>query len=106
MKLFGVKFGSGFWVGAGAVVLAPVIIPVATVLLRSLTKATIKGGLIAYNTAKIATAEAMESLEDMAAEAKSEIAEESKAESVKKAPETTPGSVKKAPETKAEAAKK
>lgn len=95
MKLFGVKLGSGFWVGAGAVVLAPIIIPVATTLLRSLTKATIKGGLIAYNTAKIATAEAMESFEDLAAEAKSEIAEEPKAESAKKAPEP-----------KAEAAKK
>jgi hypothetical protein len=87
MKLFGVKLGTGFWVGAGAVVLAPVIIPVATTLLRSLAKATIKGTLIAYNKAKIATAETMESLEDLAAEAKSEIAEEPKAESVKKAPE-------------------
>jgi hypothetical protein len=95
MKLFGVKLGSGFWVGAGAVVLAPVIIPVASTLLRSLTKATIKGGLIAYNTAKIATAEAMESFEDMAAEAKSEIAEEPKAESGKKTTEPKTASEKK-----------
>ncbi len=88
MKVFGVKLGSGFWVGAGAVVLAPIIIPVAGSLLRSLTKATIKGGMIAYQKAKIATAETMESIEDLAAEAKSEIAEEPKTQSPKKASET------------------
>lgn len=84
MKLFGVKLGTGFWVGAGVVVLAPVVLPVATSLLRSLTKATIKGTLIAYQKAKVVTAETMESLEDLAAEAKSEIGEEPKAETPKK----------------------
>lgn len=87
MKLFGMKLGSGFFVGVGAVLLAPIVIPVATSLLRTLTKATIKGSLIAYHKAKIATAETMESLEDLAAEARSEIADEPKAEAVKKSPE-------------------
>jgi hypothetical protein len=77
MKLFdnGFKLGGGVLVGAGVVLLAPVVIPVVTTVLKSLTKATIKGSLIAYHKAKIATAETMEGLEDLAAEAKAEITE-------------------------------
>lgn len=84
MKLFGMKLGSGFLVGAGVVLLAPIILPVASSVFKSLTKATIKGSLIAYNKAKIATAEAMESLDDLSAEAKAEITQESKPAAAKK----------------------
>jgi hypothetical protein len=90
MKLFDMKIGSGFWVGAGIVLLAPVLIPVTTSVLRSLTKATIKGSLIAYHKAKIAAAETIEGFEDLAAEAKSEISETPKSEPAKKAPESKP----------------
>ena len=77
MKLFngGIKLGSGVLVGAGVVILAPIVIPVVATVLKSLTKATIKGSLIAYHKAKIATAETIEGLEDLAAEAKAEISE-------------------------------
>lgn len=78
------KLGSGFLVGAGVVFLAPIILPVASSVFKSLTKATIKGSLIAYNKAKIATAETMEGLDDLTAEAKAEITQESKPEVAKK----------------------
>jgi hypothetical protein len=82
MKLFngGLKWGSGIAVGAGVVILAPIVIPVVTGVLRSLAKATIKGSMIAYEKAKVATAETIESVEDIAAEAKAELAESNKAE--------------------------
>ena len=81
MKFFngGFKLGSGVLVGAGIVILAPVVIPVVANVLKSLTKATIKGTMIAYQKAKIATAETIEGLEDLAAEAKAEISEKPEA---------------------------
>ena len=80
MKFFnGFKLGSGVLVGAGVVILAPVVIPVVANVFKSLTKATIKGTMIAYQKAKIATAETIEGLEDLAAEAKSEISEKPEA---------------------------
>ena len=77
MKFFngGFKLGSGVLVGAGIVILAPIVIPVVANVVKSLTKATIKGTMIAYQKAKIATAETIEGLEDLAAEAKAEISE-------------------------------
>jgi hypothetical protein len=82
MNLFdnGFKWGSGLVIGAGVVLLAPIVIPVVTGVLRSLAKATIKGSLIAYEKAKLVTAETIESIEDIAAEAKAEMAEGNKAE--------------------------
>jgi hypothetical protein len=41
-----------------------------------LAKAVIKGGLIAYEGARVSIDEARETLEDLAAEAKAEISEE------------------------------
>ncbi len=77
MKFFdgGFKSGGGILVGAGIVLLAPVVLPVLASVLKSLTKATIKGSLIAYHKAKIVVAETMEGFEDLAAEAKAEIAQ-------------------------------
>jgi hypothetical protein len=60
-------------IGAGAVLLAPIILPFMAGILRPVAKATIKGGLIAYEKAKVISAEAVESLEDLAAEAKAEV---------------------------------
>jgi hypothetical protein len=77
MKLFngfnGFNVGS-LAIGAGVVLLAPVIIPVVGSILKPLTKAVIKGGLLAYEGAKVSIAETKETFEDIAAEAKSEIA--------------------------------
>ncbi len=71
----GFKTGGSILIGAGVVLLAPIVLPVVGSVLRSLIKATIKGSLVAYHKTKIAFAETMESFEDLAAEAKAEIAQ-------------------------------
>lgn len=78
MKIFngGLSVGS-LAVGAGVVLLAPVIIPVIGGILKPVAKAVIKGGLLAYEGTKVSIAEAKETLEDLAAEAKSEMSHES-----------------------------
>jgi hypothetical protein len=65
--------------GAGVVLLAPVIIPVVGSILKPVAKAVIKGGLLAYEGAKVSVAETKETLEDLAAEAKSEMSEDKEA---------------------------
>ena len=77
MKIFGAKIntGTGLLIGAGAVLLAPIVVPVAAAVMKPVVKAAIKGGLLAYEGTKVSIAEARESLEDLAAEAKAEIAQ-------------------------------
>lgn len=70
---------SGLAIGAGVVLLAPVIIPVIGSILKPLAKAIIKGSLLAYEGAKVSIAETKETMEDLAAEAKSEISQEKSA---------------------------
>lgn len=60
--------------GIGAVVLAPSVLPV----LKPVTKAAIKTGVVFYQKTKGAIAESGEVLGDMVAEAKAEIAAEQK----------------------------
>ncbi len=72
----GMKLGTGLAIGAVAVILAPVVLPVIGGVLKSLSKSAIKGGLIMYEKGKVAVAEARETLEDLTAEAKAEMAEE------------------------------
>jgi hypothetical protein len=76
MKLIpnGIKTGTAMAIGAGAVLLAPVVIPVMASVMKPLAKAVIKGGLLAYENARIAVAETKETIEDIAAEAQSEMA--------------------------------
>lgn len=62
----------------GAVVLAPVVLPVLGSALKPVIKQGIKGGLIAYQKSRELAAEALESLEDIAAEAKAEMLQERK----------------------------
>ena len=84
MKVLGSSVNVGtLAIGAGIVLLAPVVIPVVTGILKPLAKNAIKGSLLALERAKIATAETMESLEDLAAEAKAEIPESAGEEPVK-----------------------
>jgi hypothetical protein len=55
------------------------VFPVLGGVAKSLTKAGIKGGLIIYERGKVAAAEAKEMVEDLAAEAKAELAQEQSA---------------------------
>lgn len=77
MKVFGLKMDSpvSLAVGAGVVILAPVIASALAGIMKPLAKSAIKGGLLAYEKTKIAMAETKETFEDIAAEARSEIAE-------------------------------
>ncbi|MBN1105288.1 MAG: DUF5132 domain-containing protein [Deltaproteobacteria bacterium] len=80
MRLIGLPSGvqllTGLAIGAAAVLLAPVVLPALAGALRSLAKAGVKGGMIAYAKTQVALAEAKESLEDLTAEAQAELAEE------------------------------
>ncbi|MGD8291084.1 MAG: DUF5132 domain-containing protein [Desulfobacterales bacterium] len=69
----GLKTGSAMAIGAGVVILTPIVIPVLAGVMKPLVKAVIKGGMLAYENAKIAMEETKETLEDIAAEARSEI---------------------------------
>jgi hypothetical protein len=74
MKLLGTSISVGsLAVGAGVVLLVPVIMPVVGAVLKPVAKAVIKGGVMAYEGAKVAVAETKETIEDIAAEAKSEL---------------------------------
>jgi Protein of unknown function (DUF5132) len=65
----------GIIAGIGAVLLAPVVIPVVTGIGKPLAKSLIKGGIVLYEKSKGAVAELGESWEDMIAEARAELAE-------------------------------
>lgn len=81
MKLLNGVSVSSLAVGAGVVLLAPVVIPVLGSIVKPMAKAVIKGGLLAYEGAKVTIAESKETIEDLAAEAKSEITNKKTAES-------------------------
>jgi hypothetical protein len=76
MNLFGngLRFGGAIAIGAAAVLLAPIVLPVIAGVLKPVAKGVIKGGLLAYEGAKVALAETKETIEDLAAEAQAEIA--------------------------------
>ena len=74
MRLPGPLSLSGVAIGAGVVLLAPLAVPVVAAIAKPVLKAAIKGGLMAYEGVKVSVAEAKESIEDLAAEAKAEIA--------------------------------
>ncbi|BAU65900.1 hypothetical protein STA3757_32970 [Stanieria sp. NIES-3757] len=61
--------------GIAAIVLLPVLIPVAAGVGKPIAKATIKGGIVLYEKGKGVIAEVGETFEDMVAEAKAELAE-------------------------------
>ena len=61
--------------GIAAIVLLPVLVPVAGKVVKPLTKAAIKGGIVLYEKGKGVVAEVGESLEDIIAEANAELAE-------------------------------
>ncbi|EHC19313.1 DUF5132 domain-containing protein [Fischerella thermalis] len=65
----------GIIAGIGAVILAPVVIPVVAGVGKPIAKSLIKGGLVLYEKSKGAFAELGETWEDMVAEARAELAE-------------------------------
>jgi hypothetical protein len=75
MKLFngGLNLGAGLAIGLGAALLTPVVVPIAAAAVRPLVKAGIKGGILLYDRGRVATEEAKETIEDLAAEAKAEM---------------------------------
>jgi hypothetical protein len=77
MALFdnGFKMGGSLVVGAGVILLAPIVVPVVASLMKPIAKAAIKGGLLAYGKIKETAAETMETVEDLAVEAKAELAD-------------------------------
>jgi predicted DNA-binding antitoxin AbrB/MazE fold protein len=89
MRIGGLNISSGVLLGAGAVLLAPIVIPVAAGIFKPLAKAAIKGGLITYQKVKETTAEALESMEDLAAEAKAELVEAAEAPAQSKPKKST-----------------
>ncbi|HIK57075.1 MAG TPA: DUF5132 domain-containing protein [Synechococcales cyanobacterium M55_K2018_004] len=62
--------------GIAAIVLLPVLVPVAGGVMKPLAKAAVKGGIVLYEKGKGIIAEVGESLEDIIAEARAELAEE------------------------------
>jgi hypothetical protein len=76
MKLINGLNPSSLAIGAGIVILAPVVIPVLGAILKPVFKAIIKGGLLAYESARVSIAETRETLEDLTAEAKAEISQQ------------------------------
>jgi Protein of unknown function (DUF5132) len=65
----------GIIAGIGAVILAPVLIPVVAGVGKPFAKSLIKGGLVLFEKSKGAFAELGETWEDMVAEARAEMAE-------------------------------
>lgn len=66
--------------GIAAIVLLPVLVPVVAGVGKPLAKAAIKGGIILYEKGKGVIAEVGETLEDLVAEAKAELAETQESE--------------------------
>jgi hypothetical protein len=68
-----VKTGGSVIIGAAAIMLAPVVVPVITSAARPIAKAAIKSSIIAFEKFKVIVADTRETIEDYAAEARSEI---------------------------------
>ncbi len=67
----------GLVAGVSAVILAPLLIPAVAKVGKPIARAAIKGSIVAYQKAKGVVDEAGEVFEDLVAEAKVELAEQS-----------------------------
>ena len=84
MALFnGLKIGTGLAIGLVVIILAPAISPAIAAVVRPVAKASIKSAIILYEKTLELIAEAKESVEDLAAEAQAELAEERRQQIVK-----------------------
>lgn len=75
----------GVIAGIGAVILAPVVIPIVAGVGKPLAKSVIKGGLAIYEKSKGALEEVGESFEDLVAEARMELSEEKQTAAIESA---------------------
>lgn len=75
----GMRLGTGVAIGIGALILVPAVLPIVGSVVKPLAKAAIKGGIMLFEKSREILAETQEILEDLAAEAKAELAEEQKA---------------------------
>jgi len=64
----------GLAIGVGLAVVMPIVVPILASIIKPLTKAVIKEGLILYKASQETMTETKEMVEDLVAEAKSEIA--------------------------------
>jgi len=69
------NWGTGLAIGAASVFLAPIVLPVVGGVLKSLTKAGIKGGMVLYEKGRLLAEETKETVEDLTEEAKAELKE-------------------------------
>lgn len=67
--------GGNLLLGAAIIVSAPIVVSAVSAVARPLAKSAIKGGLLAYGRVREIAAETREGLEDITAEAMSEISE-------------------------------
>jgi hypothetical protein len=70
----GKSWTSNVLIGAAAVMLAPIVVPTVLAGMRPLSKAAVKGGILIYDKARELVAETGEQLNDLMAEARSELA--------------------------------
>jgi cytochrome P450 len=64
---------AGLVIGVGAIVMAPIVLPVVAAVSRPLAKSTIKTGVILFEKGREAAAEMTEVIEDLIAEARAEL---------------------------------
>ena len=64
---------AGLAVGVGAILLAPVVLPVVAALSRPIAKSAMKTGVIVFERGREAAAEMTEVFEDLVAEARAEL---------------------------------
>lgn len=64
---------AGLAVGVGAIVLAPVVLPVIAAVSRPIAKSAMKTGVIMFEKGREAAAEMREVFEDLVAEARAEL---------------------------------
>ena len=84
---------SGVAFGIGAAVIAPIVLPILSAGVKPMAKAIIKEGIMAYEKGKEFVEETRETVEDLIAEASSEIeASESFAEEMEPEPIPAPKS--------------
>ena len=80
----------GIVLGAGAVILAPILGPGLAKVGKPFAKSVVKSTIVFYEKTKVVLAEAKEAFEDIVAESKAELAEKETQQvlTVKAAPET------------------
>ena len=72
-SLFGASSFGSLAVGAGVVILAPIVLSVIGSVLKPVTKTVIKGGMLAYEGTKEGLTETKQAFEGLAKEAKDEL---------------------------------